>query len=201
MPSRGGHYAAIVFEGTPADPDSAGGDTQVVIVGQAVAEVLITVPGSVTRSLVVDSISVPKIAFGAGADYADIIVSNTGNVHLTPNGHVQTQGGLPAASFDVEFSQFTLLPDGSRHLRVPLQNMPWLGKMSATTELRYGPSIGVFDQSVGASVGFIVVSWKTILVLDLLLIGIDVVLFREWRRRVAARGTRPLRAFPPRAPS
>lgn len=193
----GGHYAAIVFEGTPADPDTTGGDTQVVIVGQVVAEVLITVPGPITRNLVVDSISVPRIAFGAGADYADVTVRNTGNVHLTPNGYVQTWGGVPASSFDQEFGQFTLLPHGSRHFRVPLENAPWLGRMRAKTELLYGPSIGVFDRSVETEVEYFVVSWKAILLLDLLLVGFDLVLFREWRRRVAARRALP----PPASPS
>lgn len=184
----GGHYAAIVFEGGSAGSDPAGGDTQVVIVGQVVAEVLITVPGPITRTLVVDSLEVPRIAFGAGADYADVTVRNTGNVHLTPNGYVQIWGGVPAGSFDQEFGQFTMLPGASRHFRIPLQDLPWLGKMRAKTELQYGPSIGVFDQSVEATADYIVVSWKTILILDLLLIGFDIVLFREWRRRVAARG-------------
>lgn len=190
----GGHYAAIVFEGASADQEAAGGDTQVVIVGQVVAEVLITVPGPITRNLVVGSLTVPRIAFGAGADYADVTVRNTGNVHLTPNGYVQTWGGVPAVSFDKEFGQFTMLPGASRHFRVPLENVPWLGRMKAKTEFKYGPSIGVFDRSVETTVDYFVVSWKAILILDLLLIGFDLVLVREWRRRVAAR-----RATPPAA--
>lgn len=185
----GGHYAAIVFEGASVDTSPEGEGAQVSIVGQVVAEVLITIPGPITRNLVVDSLTVPVIAFGAGADYADVTVRNTGNVHLTPNGYVQTWGGVPTASFDKEFGQFTMLPGASRHFRVPLENLPWLGRMKAKTELQYGPSIGVFDRKVETSVNYFVVSWKAILILDLLLIGFDLVLFREWRRRVAARRT------------
>jgi hypothetical protein len=190
----GGHYAAIIFKAIPVESESAGEGSQVRIAGRVVAEVLITVPGPITRNLVVDSLTVPRIAFGAGADYADVTVRNTGNVHLTPNGYVQTWGGLPAVSFDQEFGQFTVLPGGSRHFRVPLENLPWLGRMKAKTELKYGPSIGVFDRSVETAVDYFVVSWKVILILDLLLIGFDLVLLREWRQRVAARRATPVAA-------
>ncbi|MHB0979505.1 MAG: COG1470 family protein [Thermoleophilia bacterium] len=190
----GGHYAAIIFEGASADFSAEDEGAQVSIVGQVVAEVLITVPGPITRNLVVDSLTVPMIAFGAGSDYADVTVRNTGNVHLTPNGYVQTWGGLPTVSFDKEFGRFTVLPGGLRRFRVPLENLPWLGRMRAKTELKYGPSIDVFNRSVETAVDYFVVSWKVILILDLLLIGFDLVLLREWRRRVAARRATPAAA-------
>lgn|GEM_PF-2150761 len=192
----GGHYAAIIFETRPVESESTEEGSQVRIAGRVVAEVLITVPGPITRSLVVDSLTVPRIAFGAGADTVEVAVTNAGNVHLTPNGYVQTWGGLPAATFDQEFGQFTLLPGASRRFSVQLGHQPWLGKMRAKTEFLYGPSIGVFDRSVETTVEYFVISWKVIAILDLVLIGFDLVLFREWRRRVAAR-----RASPPPDPS
>ncbi len=188
----GGHYTAIMLEGasTPEENDP-NGEPLVTLRGRVVAEILITIPGEIRRELLIEALSVPRIAFGAGADYADIMVTNAGNVHLTPNGYVQTWGGLPAAAFDQEFGQFTLLPGASRHFRVALAHQPWLGKVRAKTELQYGPSIGVFDRSVETTVEYFVISWKVIVILDLILIGFDLVLFREWRRRVAARRASP----------
>lgn len=183
----GGHYAAIVFEGVPVETESQEGTTGVQIIGQVVAQVLITVPGPITRNLVIESLAVPTVVFGAGADTATVRITNNGNVHLTPNGYVQTWGGLPSNSFDETFGQFTLLPGASRDFQVKLQNVPWLGRMKAKTELQYGPRIGVFDHSVETSLEYYVLSWKVILLLSILLIGIDIALFREWRRRVALR--------------
>ncbi len=184
----GGHYTAIMLEGasTPEVSES-NGQPQVTLRGRVVAEILITIPGEIRRELVIENLAVPSIAFGAGADTADVTVTNAGNVHLTPNGYVQTWGGLPAATFDQEFGQFTLLPGASRRFSVQLGHQPWLGKVRAKTELQYGPSIGVFDRSAETTVEYFVISWKVIVILDLILIGFDVVLFREWRRRVAAR--------------
>ncbi len=183
----GGHYAAIVFEGVPVETEGQEDTTSVQIIGQVVGQVLITIPGPISRNLVIESLSVPTVVFGAGADTVSVRITNAGNVHLTPNGYVQTWGGLPSGSFDEEFGQFTLLPGASRDFQVKLENVPWLGRMKAKTELQFGPRIGVFDHSVETSVGYFVLSWKVILLLDIMLIGFDIALFREWRRRIAAR--------------
>ncbi|MBU2601430.1 MAG: hypothetical protein KKA32_04595 [Actinobacteria bacterium] len=187
----GGHYAAIVFEGVPVETEGQEGTTGVQIVGQVVGQVLITIPGPITRNLVIESLAVPSVVFGAGADTATVRITNNGNVHLTPNGYVQTWGGLPSGSFDEAFGQFTLLPGASRDFQVKLQNVPWLGRMKAKTELQFGPRIGMFDHSVETSVDYYVLSWKVILLLSILLIGFDIALFREWRRRVALRKAAP----------
>lgn len=177
----GGHYAMLFFETAAGEP----GNVQVT--GRVGCQVLLTVAGPIQRSLSIEALSVPRLAFGAG-DEATILVRNIGNVHALPAGYVQVWGGLPGTERHWELPLVTLLPNSTHEYRVVMDPLPWLGRVRAKTEVKYGPKFGVFDQSVAATVDFYVVSWKVILIADLLLVGFDVVLFREWRRRRRAGG-------------
>ncbi|GAB4253420.1 MAG: hypothetical protein Kow00129_14450 [Thermoleophilia bacterium] len=173
---NGGHYAMLFFEVITTDDEGTELNTRLG------SQLLFVVPGDIERRLVINRLELPRVAFGAG-ETAVVEIRNVGNVHTIPAGYLQYWGGLPRRERVEDLEPATLLPTREFIYEVPLRDLPWLGRVNALAHMEYGPRFGVFDQEVSARTSLLVISWKLILILDLILIGFDVVLYREWRKR------------------
>jgi P pilus assembly chaperone PapD len=178
----GGHYAAVFFE-TGASANEEG----VPISTRIPSLFYITVPGATDADVCADakivSLILPRFVEQAPVQ-AGVVVKNTGNVHLTVAATAYFKG-LSAKSSSLDLQQMTLLPDGEGTLRGKWEELPYIGRVSASIVIGYFDEQGdVVNKSQTGE--FFVIPWKqlaAILIAVVLVVAVVVLSLRTSRLR------------------
>ncbi|MFQ5860425.1 MAG: hypothetical protein ACE5IG_02605 [Dehalococcoidia bacterium] len=162
----GGHYASILA--------SVGATTQAgaVAVGQRVGSlVLLRVSGEVIEQARVTSFSVPGLS-AKGPIPLDILVENTGNVHVRPAGEIIVKGTFGGEVARIPVEQKAVLPGSPRTFSVTWDTGWKIGRYTAEYIGFYGSS----NQQFVGTASFVIFPWPIALpilgVLALLAFGI-----------------------------
>lgn len=179
----GGHYAVIFAEVEQE------GEQGVVLAGRVGLQLLLTVPGDVTQHLIVGSITAPPVLFGFGSEKATLEVVNDGNVHAIPAGYMRLAGGIPAVDQHRDFERVTLLPGAEHTYEMEVGELPWIGRVRLTSEIKYGPNVMELTKGEAREIEVFVISWKVLVVLGLIIMAIPIGIWQDriHRRRRARR--------------
>jgi hypothetical protein len=193
----GGHYAMIFCETHTQD-----GEGSVVLAGRVGCQVLLTVPGDIVQHVAIGSVEAPPLLFGFGREKVSVSVENDGNVHAIPGGYMNVAGGFPAKDLHFDLDRITLLPGSTHTYEQELHDLPWIGRVRVTADIRYGPRAEEFTVGEVREIEVFVLSWKVLVLAGLVVVGsiLAVIGERAARRKRARlrrlRGTR--RATPER---
>jgi hypothetical protein len=168
----GGHYGEIVVraQAKSSNPNQ----TQVATSTNVLLAV--TVPGKSNESLKIKSVSAPKKT-GSESFTSNVVVENTGNVHLLPTG-IATLHGFGFKQ-DVKIPAQLILPQTTKTYSIVFKKHVYLGKLSTKVSIDYGAG-----KTAVASSGSTWVVQPIVIVVAVLLIGLFVfVVIAFFRRR------------------
>ena len=189
----GGHSAGGILE-TVQGQDMVGEDGGAInAIGRIASPILVSVPGAVTESLELTSLSTNKRIYWEGNPTVKmrVALANTGNVHVSPTGAFFITGGFAAEPTSLSFNQAgaLVLPNSPERVindkvtlggRYPL--IPPFGRFTAEFTARYGAD----SQAIGDTASFWVlpIRFMLLLLVALLVAVIFVVLVvREFKYR------------------
>lgn len=154
----GGHYGVIFFEQAPA-----AGKAPVAARPRIGSLVMVTIPGEIVREGRIKDVKVTSTWFWPTRGLpllpkrrvaARVVFQNSGNVHLTVKGSLSYRATFGWGSGKVEFSEITVLPGTTRYLEALIPHPPLVGSFKVKAEVRYGPSLDVFDTTRKATATF-----------------------------------------------
>ena len=149
----GGHYMSVL-----AKVGSAGA-AEGVAVGQRIGSlVLLRVAGEVVEQAQVAEIVAPSFAAKGPIDF-DVVLRNTGNVHLRPIGEVVVTGTFGGEVARLRLEQRNMLPDSERAFSVTWDTGWNLGRYTAEYTGVYGSA----STTIKGSTTVILFPWPIIL--------------------------------------
>ncbi len=149
----GGHYMSVL-----AKVGSAG-TAEGVVVGQRIGSlVLLRVAGEVVEQAQVAEIVAPGFAAKGPIDF-DVVLKNTGNVHLRPIGEVVVTGTFGGEVARLRLEQRNMLPDSERAFSVTWDTGWNLGRYTAEYTGVYGSA----NTTIKGSTTVILFPWPIIL--------------------------------------
>ena len=130
----GGHYAALFFEAVPSGNQSA------VSVSMRIPTLFyITIPGITGADVIANadivSLQLPGVA-GRGPVEMEVVVRNSGNVHLTVAARAHFAAPWGNAS-ELDLGQMVILPSSDGVLKGEWQRSPFFGKVRASVVIGY----------------------------------------------------------------
>ncbi len=177
----GGHYGVIRFSGLPPEV----GNKNVALVASVGVLVLTRVEGKITEQLKLEDMFVYQ-----GNKKRSLVektpltlvsrVTNTGNVHVKPIGHLVVKNffGKPVATLDFGDKNKNVLPNSTRRFEQQLHNKWLFGRYTMSVDAAYGTSGKVLT----GNASFWVIPYKLILVVLVLLLVAFVFIRRGLRR-------------------
>jgi hypothetical protein len=155
----GGHYAGILFSTQPPKLDGTG----LSLATKVGSLVLVRVAGDAKEEASIKEFSTDKETYEQAQVKFNLVVSNTGNVHVQPKGTITIKNifGGTVAALDVNQSSSNVLPGSDRKFAIDWEDPGFkVGYYTATVTLNYGnPS-----QTITAQVTFWILPWKTLLI-------------------------------------
>ena len=179
----GGHYSALFFEAVPSGNQSA------VSVSMRIPTLFyITIPGITGAEVIANadivSLQLPGVA-GRGPVEMEVVVRNSGNVHLTVAARAHFAASWGNAS-ELDLGQMVILPSSDGVLKGEWQRSPLFGKVRASVVIGYLDQKGeLVNKSQTAE--FWVVPWSLIgiiLVVMGVVVPAIVVVSRRYRLKV-----------------
>ena len=179
----GGHYAALFFEAVPSGNQSA------VSVSMRIPTLFyITIPGITGAEVIANadivSLQLPGVA-GRGPVEMEVVVRNSGNVHLTVAARAHFAASWGNAS-ELDLGQMVILPSSDGVLKGEWQRSPLFGKVRASVVIGYLDQKGeLVNKSQTAE--FWIVPWSfvgIILVVMGVVVPAIIVLRKRYRLRV-----------------
>ena len=149
----GGHYMSILAS------LGSGGTTQGVAVGQRIGSlVLLRVAGEVVEQAQLADFIAPAFAAKGPIEF-DVVLRNTGNVHLRPVGEVVITGTFGGEVARLPLEQRNLLPDSERSFSATWETGWNLGRYTAEYTGIYGSA----STNIKGSTSVILFPWPIIL--------------------------------------
>lgn len=193
----GGHYAAVLF--STKEPSASETDTQVGVVGLIGSLVFLTVEGKVTQQLTISKFDAPQLTTASPVNL-ELLVKNTGNVHLKPQGIIEIRNWRKAvvSSLEVNKGGSLALPDSERKFTFKWENN-WknVGYYTASAELKYGDN----QTPTSKQIAIIVLPVWFLITLGALLLLIILWIIRRYRRGKDEAATTAPTSPAPTAPS
>lgn len=145
----GGHYAGVMFS-TSKPTATTGGSTQVGAVGLITSLVFLTVDGAITEQLQIKDFKATKFTYSKPVEF-DVVVNNTGNVHVTPKGFVKVSNwqGKDVKSIEINTKSGKALPKAERKFSDKWEPS-WknVGYYNLTASITYGQNNTLIDRTV-----------------------------------------------------
>jgi hypothetical protein len=137
--SPGGHYGAIIVKQVPKQPGQA--NQQVNLSPQAASLLFLLKRGGEVYQLGLQQVKAAHTAWTLPAK-VELPFKNEGNVHIVPRGIVRLKDirGRELARGIINPDSAIVLPDRTRTLQVPFNNLPriiWPGRYTVEVEYRY----------------------------------------------------------------
>ena len=149
----GGHYMSVLAS------LGSGGSGQGVAVGQRIGSlVLLRVTGEVVEQAQVAEIAAPGFAAKGPIDF-DVVLRNTGNVHLRPIGEIVVRGTFGGEVVRLPLEQRNILPDSERAFSATWDTGWNLGRYTAEYTGIYGSA----GTNLKGSTSVILFPWPIIL--------------------------------------
>ncbi len=187
--SPGGHYGVVRFTALP--PDAT--ETSVSLSASVGSLLLVNVSGNVIQKAAIAELYTSQHGkkrsfFEYGPVTISTRVSNTGNVHVQPTGHMQITNmfGKQVASFEVNPNKANVLPQSIRRFDQVLNKKLLFGRYKVQTDLVYGTD----KKIISSSATFWVLPYKLI-VLALLGLVLLILLIRGYNRLILKRAQKP----------
>lgn len=175
----GGHYGVLFFASEP--PKSDGTSSQVSLGSMVGSLVLVKVPGAVVEKGFIEQLgALNGWNFKNQAKFITKI-SNEGNVHFKPEGHlvIKTFGGKKIDSLEFNQQKGNVLPDTMRKFENTWKPEYWrVGRFTAELTLAYGEN----EQLFATAVFWMIPWWLIILVALLVLIIVGGLLYRKRKK-------------------
>ncbi len=188
----GGHYAGILFSTEPGKTTGTG----LSLATKVGSLVLVRVAGSAKEAASIKSFTTDKQSYESAKVKFNLLLTNSGNVHIQPKGIVTIRNifGGTVAAVDVNQIGAKILPTSDRKFAVNWEDPGFkVGYYTATAVLTYGNPA----QTMTAQVSFWVLPWKTLLIALALILIIAFLLtlaiqrYNRWVIAQAAKNKKP----------
>jgi hypothetical protein len=130
----GGHYGSLVFA---TDPSQKVNGTGAVLSEEVASLILARIPGNVTEDASIVSFAPGQNFYEFGPVTFNMLVKNTGGVHIQPQGEVVVKGTF-GDTYNVSLKPYNVLPGASRMIPVLLTNKLLIGRYTAQLVAAYG---------------------------------------------------------------
>jgi len=176
----GGHYATIYFQ--PLIPTEALSPSTAYLNARVGVLAFLIVRGEITEQAKLGSLQVPRIKQFGPIDIK-LPVTNSGNVHVLPDGKVTIRDYRGKVVSTVPLSQGLVLPKTLRQYKFTWDNKGRLGYYTAQAELTYGTDK---DDLRSSRVGFWILPWLPIAVTLVLVMVLAIFVLKTRKRWSAA---------------
>ena len=177
----GGKYASVIIK--RAGQAVQGGDAVDTRVGSLI---LLRVSGDVTEKLSLDAFKTDNNYYQKGPVSFSLRTTNTGNVHVAPQGRIVITDTFGHKVDEIALSQANVLPTSSRVVQTTWGNSKLIGRYTATLVATYGQQ----NETLSATTSFIVMPiWLVIVLLALLLTIVLLITQRRGIKRIINRLT------------
>lgn len=129
----GGHYGAVVFATVP----SAVNKTGAALSEEVASLILARIPGEITEKASVQSFTAEKNFYEFGPVTFDMLVQNSGAVHIQPLGQVLVKGSF-GDQYVANIQPYNVFPGASRRIPIVLSKKLLIGKYTAQVIAAYG---------------------------------------------------------------
>jgi hypothetical protein len=148
--AAGGRYGSVIFS---TDPTITPQNGEVAALSQQVAALfLLNINGPKTEKLNIESFSAPKFLEFGPVPFS-LVYSNTGNIHLKPQGLINVSDMFGHKATDVTVTGYNVYPGAKRQVNVKWDKRMIIGKYTANAIVYTG---GTNNDTMTATVTFIV---------------------------------------------
>ncbi len=130
----GGHFGSLVFKTVPPSNLHS---TGAALSQELASLILVRLPGDVTESAVVESLTTDKKFYEFGPVQFTLRIRNTGGVHIAPFGSVSVTD-MFGNTYDAPIQTANVLPNSIRRISATLPNKFLIGPYTAHVVASYG---------------------------------------------------------------